>query len=81
MARKSIHGRLAAHRNSKRKGRIWTHFSAIEVGRKITDVEIAELEGLLRHIYRKDSKANRLNIAKRFAKLRPVRQNDLSKWL
>ncbi len=39
-----------------------------------------ELEGLFRHIYRKDSAANALNIQRGFKKARRVRDNDLSKW-
>lgn len=54
-----IRGRLAAHR--RRKLDLWTHFSFFEVWDNIRDEEIAELEGLFRHIYRHDQRANRLN--------------------
>jgi hypothetical protein len=51
-----------------------------EVWDNIRDEEVAEPEGLFRHIYRKDSAANRLNIERGFKKARSVRQNDLGKW-
>ena len=60
--RGGIHGRLMSHNKSKRKGALWTHFSAFEVWDNIRHDEIAEIEGLFRHIYRKDPNANRLNI-------------------
>ncbi len=55
-----IRGRLTSHAKSKRKGELWTHFSAYAVWDNIRDDEVAELEGLFRHIYRKDAKANEL---------------------
>jgi len=51
-----------------------------EVWDNIRDEEVAELEGLFRHIYRRDSAANRLNIQRGFKKARSVRQDDLGKW-
>jgi hypothetical protein len=45
-----------------------------EVWDNIRQDEIAELEGLFRHIYRFDSHANRLNIAKSYQRLRRVRR-------
>ena len=54
---------------------LWTHFSVFEVWDKYP-----ELEGLFRHIYRKDSTASRLNIQRGFKKARRVQQNDLRKW-
>jgi len=80
MARSGIKGRLISHARSKRKGKLWTHFSAYTVWENIRDEEIIELEGLFRHIYRRDSKANALNIQKGFRKLGTVRQNNLKKW-
>ena len=78
--RGGMRGRLMSHARSKRKGKLWTHFSAFEVWDNIRDEEVAELEGLFRHIYRKDSAASALNIQRGFKKARRVRQNDLSKW-
>lgn len=68
-----VRSRLKAHANSKRKRRMWTHFSAFEVWPNITQAEIAELEGLFREIYRKDKRANVLNRQKRYRKLQKVR--------
>lgn len=68
----SIRGRLRVHR--RKKGKLWTHFSAFEVWDNIREDEVKELEGLFRHIYRKDTKANRLNQQKAFKKLTKVRR-------
>ena len=65
-----IRGRLAIHQ--KRIGDFWTHFSVFEVWPNISESEIEELEGLFRHIYRRDSKANRLNVQRGFRKLTRV---------
>jgi hypothetical protein len=54
-----IAGRLGDHRRNK--GGLWTHYSAFEVWDNITEKEVEELEGLFRHLYRFDSKANALN--------------------
>ena len=62
-----IRGRLRNHRH--RKGNLWTHFSAFKVWDNIREEEIKELEGLFRHIYRRDTQANRLNHQRRFKKL------------
>jgi len=40
----------------------------------IRDDEIAELEGLFRHIYRFDAHANKLNVARSYRQLVRVRQ-------
>jgi hypothetical protein len=68
----SVRRRLRAHK--RRKGSEWTHFSVFEVWDNIRQDEIAELEGLLRHIYRFDFHANRLNLAKGYNKLGDVRR-------
>jgi len=68
----SIRGRLRVHR--RKKGKLWTHFSAFEVWDNIREDEIQELEGLFRHIYRKDTKANKLNRQRAFKKLSKVRR-------
>lgn len=78
MARTGIRARLLMHARTKQ--REWTHFSAFEVWDNVRDDEIAELEGLLRHLYRRDSKANRLNKQRKYQKLRKVRQDDLAAW-
>lgn len=78
MARTGIRARLVSHARSKH--REWTHFSAFEVWENIRDEEIVELEGLFRHLYRHDSKANRLNKQKKFRKVFTVREDDLKAW-
>ena len=73
-----IRARLRSHR--RKKGDLWTHFSAFEVWDNIRDEEIIELEGLFRHLYRKDSRANALNVQRGFKKARKVRRNNLRQW-
>ncbi|MGC2420353.1 MAG: hypothetical protein WA405_01750 [Candidatus Acidiferrales bacterium] len=79
-AKAGIRGRLLSH-EKKKKG-LWSHFSVFEVWDNITEEEVRELEGLLRHIYRKDTRANKIARQKAFGKLksRKVRIRDLKKW-
>lgn len=77
MATGGIRGRLQKHR--QKKAGLWTHFSAYEVWQNIRDEEIIELEGLFRHLYRLDSRANELNIQKTFKKAKQAME-DLEKW-
>ena len=70
--------RIKSHRKNKR--RKWTHFTMFEVHDNITKSEIKEIEGLIRHIYRKDSRANRLNRQLRHEPFIKVRQNSFRKW-
>jgi hypothetical protein len=72
-AKGGIGGRLWSHERSESKGDLWTHFSVYEVWDNITESEVAELEGLFRHIYRKDTRANRINRQRSFKKLRKAR--------
>jgi len=75
-----IRTRLRSHRR-KKKG-LWAHFSVFEVWDNIREDEILELEGLFRHIYRKDTKANRLNKQKAFKKLTKVRlDSERAGWM
>jgi len=76
--RGGIRSRLLSHR--RRKEDLWTHFSAFQVWDNIRDEEVKELEGLFRHLYRKDTKANRLNVQRGFKKMRQIRQNNLRLW-
>lgn len=78
MATNGMQGRLRSHR--RRKQGLWTHFSIFEVWENIRDEEIAELEGLFRFLYRKDSRANALNVQRNFKKAKLVRDNDLRNW-
>lgn len=75
-----VRRRLVSH--VRAKGSEWTHFSVYEVWDNIRQDEIKELEGLLRHIYRYDFHANRLNLAKGYNKLGDVRrQAARDKWM
>ena len=73
-----IKGRLKKHK-SKKAG-LWTHCSIYEVWDNIRDEEIAELEGLFRHIYRYDSRANTLNVQRGFKKMRQVVSKQFWEW-
>ena len=75
-----VRGRLRTHSRSKKKGKLWTHFSVFEVWNNITDGEIVELEGLFRHIYRKDTQANGVNKQRSFRKMSPLKNNRLQHW-
>lgn len=74
----SIRGRLRTH--ERRKGDLWTHFSIYEVWDNIREEEIKELEGIFRHIYRLDRRANRLNKQRAFKKLKKIQDNSLENW-
>jgi len=76
----SIRGRLRVHK--RKKDKLWTHFSAFEVWDNIRGEEIRELEGIFRHIYRKDTRANKLNTQRSFKKLTQVRKDTKTEgWL
>ncbi len=74
-----VRRRLRGHR--KQKVGFWSHCSVFEVWENIRDEEIVELEGLFRHIYRHDSKANALNVQRGFKKIRQVNEPNLDDWL
>jgi hypothetical protein len=75
-----IRRRLRAH--SGQKIGQWTHFSVYEVWDNIRHDEIVELEGLFRHIYRFDSHANKLNLAKAYRELGRVRRETAAEgWM
>ncbi|MGD9714492.1 MAG: GIY-YIG nuclease family protein [Thermomicrobiales bacterium] len=71
-------GRLKSHR--RRKADLWTHFSVFEVWDNITREQVQELEGMFRHIYRHDPKANRLNVQKSYRPLVRVRRKSEKTW-
>jgi len=73
-----IKSRIRSHLNTKRN--LWTHFSIFEVWDNIQNEEVKELEGLFRHIYRRDTRANRFNVQGSFAKLKRVRINNFNDW-
>lgn len=70
--------RLKGHR--RKKVGLWTHCSIFEVWDNIRNDEIVELEGLFRHIYRYDSRANKLNKQRGFKKLEMVRDSTYWEW-
>jgi hypothetical protein len=92
LSQTGIRSRLRAHRRSRKirrrtpsgharpKGKIWTHFSVFEVHQEATDEQISELEGLFRHVYRRDTHANWLNRQKIHGPLKARREQDLKKW-
>jgi hypothetical protein len=80
LSKTGVRSRLRAHCKSERKRDLWTHFSVFEVWDNISDAQVAELEGLFRHIYRKDARANRLCVQRRFNRLGQVRQDKLADW-
>ena len=63
MSGKEAKGRVRArlYQHKKNKTPDWTHFSYYEVWDNISDLEIRELEGLFRQLYRFDQRANSLN--------------------
>ena len=69
LARNGFKNRLWSHKRSLKKNHLWTHFSVFEAWDNIRDEEIEELEGLFRHIYRRDSQANKLNLQRGYKKL------------
>lgn len=73
-----VRQRLRGHR--KNKAGLWTHCSVFEVWDNIRNDEIVELEGLFRHIYRHDSRANALNVQRRFKRLRQVQNDTVEDW-
>jgi hypothetical protein len=75
-----VDSRLSRHLKSKTKGESCTHFSVFEVHDNIREDEIRELEGILRHVFRKDSHANQLAHQVGYAKLREVRRDEWSDW-
>jgi len=73
-----VRSRLKTHR--RRKGKLWDYFSVFEVWDNIREEEIRELEGILRHIYRLDTRANSLAKQKSFKKLTKVKNDNLKQW-
>jgi len=65
-----IRPRLRSHRAKKKD--LWTHCSVFEVWDNVTPGEVKELEGIFRHIYRRDSRASRLNVQRSFARMKKL---------
>lgn len=83
MASRLTNGGIARRlrRHKQQKGDLWTHFSIFEVWDNIREEEIRELEGILRHIYRADTRANRLAKQRSFKKLTRIRDDNLDNWV
>lgn len=69
-----VRARLRSHAKSLKKGSLWDHFSVFEVFENIKDSEIEELEGLFRHLFKRDSNANALNAQRGYRPLGRVRK-------
>lgn len=78
--RTGVAGRLRKHARSTSKAKLWTHFSVFEVWDNVWEHDVAELEGIFRHIYSRDRKANRLNVQRSFTPLKRIGVRDLSAW-
>lgn len=78
MTTRGVKARLRAHRRTKTD--LWDHFSIYEVYENVRDQEIIELEGIFRHVFRRDERASRLNVARSYKKLSSVRNNNLDEW-
>jgi len=74
--RTGIKGRLLKHIESK--ANLWNHFSVFEVWDNITKEQIEELEGMFRHIYRRDAAANKLNKQRGHGPLHKLRKLSLA---
>ena len=74
----SVRRRLNRHKNQK--GRYWTHFSVFQVWENIGAQEVKELEGIVRHLYHKDSRANKLATQKRYRPLIKLCSKEFSDW-
>lgn len=73
-----IKRRIISH--TKSKSGQWSHFSVFQVWDNIQEQEVTELEGLFRHIYRHDVRANKLNQRRGFKKLNQIRSNWFDEW-
>jgi hypothetical protein len=78
--KRGVRQRLFRHVRSKRKGNRWTHFSVYKVWDNIRDDEVSELEGLFRHIYRKDPDANKLNVQRGYKQIKTIRDKRIAQW-
>ena len=65
-----VRRRLRSH--DKTKGDAWTHFSIFQVWENIRPDEVKELEGLFRHLFRRDSMANKLNKQRSYKRLNQI---------
>ena len=73
-----VRRRIKSH--YKNKGNQWSHFSVFQVWDNIREDEVRELEGLFRHIYKYDARANKLNKQRGFKKLNRIRSETFEDW-
>ncbi len=78
-AKTGIKRRLRSHKNHKHG--LWTHYSVFEVWDNIVEAEVEELEGLFRHLFKKDRKANSLNKQRGYKKLNNILKRTEKEWL
>ena len=69
--RREVSGRGFDRTGPKKQG-LWTHCSVFEVRENITPTEVRELEVIFRHIYRRDSRAARLNMQRSFGRMKKL---------
>ncbi|VWD57030.1 hypothetical protein BCO71171_06066 [Burkholderia contaminans] len=72
-------GRLRKHLENPKK--VWSHFSVYQVWDNIPKEQIEELEGLFRHLYRKDSTANCFNVQKTYGPLARIKRKSAEDWI
>lgn len=70
MSKRSIRGRLRSHLHSKEE--LWTHVSVYQMNDNIPEHMIREIEGVLRHIYRRDPNTNSINAARGYKAFRKL---------
>ena len=71
--------RLLDHAN-KKSGQ-WTHCSVFEAWDNLSDLQIRELEGIIRHIYAKDKNTNRLCKQKTYKPISRICRKNRNDWL
>jgi hypothetical protein len=65
-----IRGRLGSHHRTKPDQ--WTHFSVFKVWDNISQQAVRELEGIVRHVFRKDPRVNPLAVQRGFKPLKKL---------
>jgi hypothetical protein len=64
----------------KNKSGLWTHCSVFEAWDNISNAQIRELEGIIRHIYANDMHTNRLNRQKIYKPISRIRRKNRTNW-
>jgi hypothetical protein len=72
-----IRGRLRSH--YRKKPAQWTHFSVFKVWDNISQQAVRELEGIVRHVFRKDPRVNPLAVQRGFKPLKKLARDK--EWL